>query len=216
MLIDGAIPPGAAVSQVRLAKQLGVSTTPMREAMRLLEGEGLLVFEANRRVRASLISPAGVDSTFASRIALESVAVRITVPSLGSHDFADLDTELSAMQQAWRLGDIDSWDSAHQAFHACLVGHVGEPMERAVRWLTDQTERFRRTGLGGAAPATWEAAMAGHRQILDSCRVGDAAGAARLLGVHLGEAALALFEQWDMDHEPVEVRAAIAALDGAR
>ncbi|MTD56557.1 GntR family transcriptional regulator [Amycolatopsis pithecellobii] len=215
MLLDGVIPPGEAVSQVQLAKQLGVSTTPMREAMRLLEGEGLLVFEPNRRMRASPIRPADVDSTFASRIALESVAIRITVPLLETQDLEDLNARLSEMDEAREARDIDSWDSAHQAFHALLVSRVGDPMNRAVRWLADQTERFRRIGFGAAAPTIWESTMAEHRQIVESCRSQDATSAARLLGTHFGHAALALFEQWSLEHEPAEVRAAIAALDSA-
>ena len=58
MLLNGEIVPGTAISQVKLARELGVSTTPLREAMRLLQAEGLLIAEHNRRMRVAPLDPA--------------------------------------------------------------------------------------------------------------------------------------------------------------
>jgi len=62
MLLNGDLPPGSPISQVKLARELGVSATPLREAMRLLQAEGLLVAEHNRRARVASIDPADIDA----------------------------------------------------------------------------------------------------------------------------------------------------------
>lgn len=61
MLLNGEIPAGAILSQVKLARQLGVSTTPLREAMRLLQAEGLLIAEHNRRSQVAPLDPGDID-----------------------------------------------------------------------------------------------------------------------------------------------------------
>ena len=62
MLLNGEIAPGTVLSQVRVARELGVSTTPLREAMRLLQAEGLLVAEHNRRARVASLEPEDIDA----------------------------------------------------------------------------------------------------------------------------------------------------------
>src|SRR3954464_15979178 len=86
MLLNGEIPPGTVISQVKLAKQLGVSTTPLREAMRLVQAEGLLIAEHNQRSRVAPLDPADIDVVYASRILLEAVAISLTVNGLTAED----------------------------------------------------------------------------------------------------------------------------------
>src|SRR3954453_20031039 len=86
MLLNGDLRPGTPISQVRLARELGVSATPLREAMRLLQAEGLLVAEHNRRSRVAPMDPKDIDAVYASRILIEALAIRLAVPRMSEDD----------------------------------------------------------------------------------------------------------------------------------
>ena len=88
-ILQGELAPGATFSQVQLSDQLGVSRTPLREAVRLLQMEGLLRAEPRRRVRVSPLSTEDFEDLYAIRIALESLAVRLTVPQLDQTELAN-------------------------------------------------------------------------------------------------------------------------------
>ena len=80
LIVRGAIAPGSELSQVELARRLGVSTTPLREALRRLEAEGLVDSRRNRRPRVRAFDVEELDSIYAARVLLEWLAVRLTVP----------------------------------------------------------------------------------------------------------------------------------------
>src|SRR3954467_14981008 len=77
LLLNGEIPAGTVLSQVKLARELGVSTTPLREAMRLLQAEGLLIAGPNRGSRVAPMDPKDIDAVYASRILIEALAIRL-------------------------------------------------------------------------------------------------------------------------------------------
>ena len=73
-ILEGEIPPGSAMSQVALADELGVSRTPLREALRMLQCEGLVDAQANRRVTVKPISATDLEELVVMRVALETEA----------------------------------------------------------------------------------------------------------------------------------------------
>ena len=73
-ILDGTLKPGTKLSQVSLAAQLGISRTPLREVLRMLQEEGLVEIEPNQRTRVSGLDPAELDDVYASRILLETLA----------------------------------------------------------------------------------------------------------------------------------------------
>src|SRR5437660_7335913 len=99
-ILDGTMPPGAVLSQVQLAQQLGVSRTPLREALRLLQEERLVVAEHNHRVRVAGINLEELESLYASRIMLEPLALALTIPRLSQSEFDALDQALDDMAAA--------------------------------------------------------------------------------------------------------------------
>src|SRR4051794_27986861 len=79
-ILEGEIAPGSVMSQVALADELGVSRTPLREALRMLQSEGLVDAQTNRRVTVKPISATDLEELVVMRVALETEAVR---PSIG-------------------------------------------------------------------------------------------------------------------------------------
>ena len=101
-ILDGTIPPGTVLSQVQLAQQLGVSRTPLREALRLLQEERLVLAEHNHRVRVADINLEELEALYASRIMLESLALALTVPRLSQGELDALAQVLDDMGTARR------------------------------------------------------------------------------------------------------------------
>src|SRR3979409_583912 len=79
LILDGAIPNGTSISQVELAERLGVSRTPLREAMKMLQAEGLVHAEHNRRAHATSLDVGDIDTVYGCRVLLEATGVLVTV-----------------------------------------------------------------------------------------------------------------------------------------
>ena len=96
-ILDGDLAPGSVMSQVALAEELGISRTPLREALRMLQSEGLVEGEPNRRVRVAPISAKDLEELCVIRITLESEALRLSVPAMTSEDIARLEGYMAEM-----------------------------------------------------------------------------------------------------------------------
>ena len=90
LILDGAIPNGASISQVELAERLGVSRTPLREAMRMLQAEGIVQSEHNRRTHVTALDVGDIDTVYGSRVLLEATGVLVTVPLLDQSRLQEL------------------------------------------------------------------------------------------------------------------------------
>jgi DNA-binding GntR family transcriptional regulator len=209
MLLNGEIVPGTVISQVTLARELGVSTTPLREAMRLLQAEGLLIAEHNRRMRVAPLDPRDIDAVYASRILIEALAIRLTVPTFTPADIAGLHTDLDEMAHAAEAEDISAWEPVHQRFHRALISGCDEALARIIDPVADRTERYRRTSLFRSAARTWEIGNDEHESIVDACTAGDAPLASVYLARHLARSALTVLAKIAPEEDPVAVRSAL-------
>ena len=99
-ILDGRLRPGQEISQLQLAERLGVSRTPLREALRILQNEGLVLAETWRRVGVAPVSADDVVHLYAMRIALELLAVRVSVPQLSASDLDGLAAALDELDRA--------------------------------------------------------------------------------------------------------------------
>jgi DNA-binding GntR family transcriptional regulator len=213
-ILRGELDARAPISQVRLAATLGVSRTPLREALRMLQREGLIDSEPNRRVRVVELSMADLEQVYASRVLLEALAVRLTVPRYTPADTAALGAALAEMNRLLEGGDVDAWESAHRRFHELLRLHAGERIERLARDLADHSERYRRVYM--AEHRAWPAAAREHTAVVEACEAGDGATASARLVRHLARTALTLIALMDPAHEPTPVREALRLVTEGR
>lgn len=212
-ILRGDIPAGTSVSQARLAQQLGVSRTPLREAMRLLEREGLIRAEANHRVSVAGLTIEDFEQVYAMRIALETIGSRLTVPRLTKEDLRHLDGELTRMRAAAEMEDFETFEAPHRAFHAGLVAHAGERLVWGISQLYDHAERYRRA-YALEVPYAWSTTIADHERILDVCRARDTDLATRRLAMHYAVVALTLIAKRAPAYDPVAVRTALSTVTG--
>src|SRR6201991_1921112 len=177
-ILEGELAPGAVMSQVALADDLGVSRTPLREALRMLQSEGLVDAQANRRVTVRPISATDLEELVVMRVALETEAVRLSVGRLEPEDLAALEGRLAEMGHFAEAKDYASWQAPHMAFHRGLTAPAGARVNAMLEQLSDHAERSRRVHTR-RPPRAWQ--TAGHREILDAAKQGDREKAGRLM-----------------------------------
>jgi DNA-binding GntR family transcriptional regulator len=139
------------------------------------------------------------------RIALEAVAIRLTVPTLTSEDFAELEGLMAQMDHYMRQNDQRRMDVPHSAFHARLVGAAGPRVATTLKQLFDHAQRYR-LAYGAMAPGGYEGRRAEHRAILDSAAAGDAGGAAEHLAHHYMQTAMLVIRQLEPEHDAALLR----------
>ena len=130
-ILDGTLSPGTKLSQVSLAAQLGISRTPLREVLRMLQEEGLVEIEPNQRTRVAGLDPAELDDVYASRILLETLALSMTIGHFGAKARAEAKRMLTTMRRAAKTGDFDAWFGAHTDYHRVCTAAAGESMQRS-------------------------------------------------------------------------------------
>lgn len=210
-ILSGELPPGTTFSQVQLATQLGVSRTPLREAIRRLQSERLLWSEHNRRVRVSPLSTTDFEDLYAMRITLDSLAARITVPQLTEDELAALREAHEIATAAATSGDLVAYHEPHRRFHYGLYAHAGDRLIARVEDLWDHADRYRLLYQGHAGERTYlvQLASVDHAAILEAAEDGDAGLCARRIAAHLARTALMTIVRVDHGHDPVRVRAAL-------
>jgi DNA-binding GntR family transcriptional regulator len=206
-VLTGEFVPGSVVSQVELARAYNVSRAPLREALRMLQMEGLVIAEPGRRSRIAAVSAADLEQLYALRITVEALAVRLTVPRLNGKDVARLRELLTEMDDLAHTRDFDSWEVPHRAFHRTLVAGSGERVVGTIEELSDHASRYRRSLL--ELPRAWQIVAGEHRGIVDAVEAGDADVAAGRLAAHLATTALTVCAALNPEHDPAGVREAL-------
>jgi DNA-binding GntR family transcriptional regulator len=212
-ILNGTLPPGESLSQVQLASQLGVSRGPLREAVRMLQREGLVEAEVNRRGRVSSFSIDDLEQLYAMRIVHESLAIRINVPRFTKRDIDALRGCLRRME-ALAGQDLRLWQGVDREFHFTLLAHAGDRLMRTIRELYDHADRYRGLYIKGV-PRALSIAADEHKAIFEASLNGDAALAATHLARHLARTALTVLTHHAPEHDPTTVRAAIRLATGA-
>jgi DNA-binding GntR family transcriptional regulator len=213
-ILDGSLAPGEAMSQVALADELKVSRTPLREALRMLQSEGLVDSEPNRRVRVAHLSIKDVEELYTIRIPLEVTALRLSMPRMTPEDIAELEGYMAAMAHFAADDDYDRWRVPHQAFHRGLTIHSGARFDALLVQLLEHSERYRRMHFGQTFS---DQGTIDHREILDAAKASDADLASALLARHLARTVFEIVELVEPTYELAalrEVLADIAATTG--
>lgn len=184
LILAGTFPAGHALRQDAVADALGTSRIPVREALRLLAAEGLVVIHPHRGAVVSTLSPAEIAELFDLRALLEPDLLRHAVPLQGAADHADAGRILASYAAAIAQRNVDAWGELNTEFHLALYRPAKRPQTLAVvRMLLANTDRYTRLQLAladGTARAQEE-----HAEMLLLCRTSDAAGAARLARRHV-------------------------------
>lgn len=192
--------PGSAISQARLAREFGISRTPLREVLRLLEREGLVEAQHNHRFRVSGFSLDDLVQVCASRIALEGLATRQSMRSMSPAAIEAVEQAMKGMAEAAKAGNYEVWQREHRLFHRILNSGGGTRLVTSIEQLTDYVDRYRRI-YSASAPLAWRAGLRQHERILDAARRFDAEDTSIEVAHHIAEAAFAMVRAVNADQD---------------
>lgn len=144
-ILSNEYPGGYQVLEDHLCDELGMSRTPLREALAQLRSEGMLETLPRRGVRVLPLTARDIADIYEVLSALELLAVRSLAEMENNDKQVDrLQAEVDAMKRALIDDDLDAWAVADERFHRILVDESGNPrLAGAARTLLDQSQRFR-------------------------------------------------------------------------
>jgi DNA-binding GntR family transcriptional regulator len=200
-IVNGDIAPGARLRIETLAAMLGMSHLPIREAIRQLEGVGLVAHVPHRGATVAAISLDDLRQLYEARLLIEPAIIAIAARNFTEVDAADASAALERQAQAER-GRVSSeiW-AAHTDFHFALyrASHATWLL-RLVQPLWDSSQRYRMT----IAPLSSEQrrleAHREHKQLLAACRSHNAERASLVLHNHLVKTANLITDQMNGEH----------------
>jgi DNA-binding GntR family transcriptional regulator len=209
-ILNGNVPVGQPVSQVKLAKELGVSRTPLREALRMLQSEGLIESEHNRRIVVRELKVSELDQIYGMRITLETLAARITIQQVDDAILQRMTRLLQIMSEKLPFSnndDYDSYESHHRAFHHEIISRSGDRLVKTIGELHDHADRYRRyyymQGLFKPLDIRGE-----HAALLDACVKRDPDLLAARLARHYAVTVLGLIARLEPTYDPAATRTA--------
>lgn len=183
-IVDGRLRAGELYSVARLAERLQVSRTPVREALLLLERQGMVRFERNRGARVLESSAHDLDEVFALRLLLEVPAARRAAELLGETELEQLTQILAAMRE--HVGDADerAFMAHDRRFHELLLAAAGNRRLVGVVGSLRDFVRFRGASTVGRG-RDLQAIYDEHVRILDALRAGDPEAVGTAMRDHL-------------------------------
>jgi DNA-binding GntR family transcriptional regulator len=180
-ILDGTLAPGEALRDEALGEALGMSRTPIREALRRLEEEGLVVSTATRRTHVSPVTVKQAREVYPIMATLEGFAVRLAAPQMDADALDAMRAANARLAEALAIPDAGEATAADEAVHMAFVTRCGndeliavlEDLRSKVRriervfWGTDETDR---------TPSVHD-----HAALIDALVAGDVAGAEQAL-----------------------------------
>ena len=199
-ILNGTHPPDSRIIETRIARELGTSQAPVREALRGLEALGVVEITPFRGARVRRPSRREIIEAYAVRSTLESLAARLAVPGMSDADLAELSGAMDAMRAAARKDDGHGVAEADARFHGRIVELAENgTLERVWRSL----EPFARTYLTLAVPGAdpnWSAEL--HAPILAALERRDPEAVVAALQRHFDEVSENMARRWPDDGVP--------------
>ena len=184
-ILAGRLGPGDRIRQEEIAKRLGTSRIPVREALRQLETEGLVTLVPHSGARVAVMDFAGFSELYRMREELEPMAIAESAPRLSDEQIERL-RELLAVVESSAESDINRWLEYDRLFH--LASYEAAPLPQAVAMIErfwNQTQQYRRAFLSAARPMNLPIVNAEHLLIMDALARRDGKDAADLQRLHI-------------------------------
>jgi DNA-binding GntR family transcriptional regulator len=182
-ILSGELRPGQAVPQEAVASRFGVSRVPVREALKILEGEGLVTYAPHRGYAVAELSVDDLVEVYRIRTLLEGEAVRAAVPRLTDDDLERLAVLTAECEAADQALDVTTMTAANRDLHFALFELAGLPrLVRLLGALWDATDVYRSVYYADADSRA--VVVAEHREVLEALRRRDASLAVAVLDEH--------------------------------
>jgi DNA-binding GntR family transcriptional regulator len=182
-ILSGAIGPGQRIRQEDIAERLGVSRLPVREALRMLEVEGLTELETNKGARVPALDQQEVDVLYRMRERLEPLAIALSIPVLDDRTVAELGDIQCRIEANTDVAEFLELDRQFhlRSYSACSVGQLRSTVTR----LWNVTQHYRRMFMAISGQQRRWIVNAEHRLLLDAVQRRDTTDAERYLAGHI-------------------------------
>ncbi|WP_333840809.1 GntR family transcriptional regulator [Pelomicrobium sp.] len=203
MIVQGELAPGARLNERVLCQQLGISRTPLREALKVLAAEGLVELLPNRGAVVTQLTLRAVQEIFEVMGALERLAGELVCRNATEADIAEIRALHYQMMVYYARGDLAGYFRYNQQIHLKLVESTGNATLAATyRNLNAHVRRARY--MANLSRERWDKAVQEHEEILDALMKRDSARLQGLLQDHLGHKMLVVLEALNAPSAPAQ------------
>ncbi|MDK3074996.1 GntR family transcriptional regulator [Sedimentitalea sp. JM2-8] len=187
MIVSGELPPGEKIRVSELAEDLDVSLTPLREALKILDKDGLVELMTNRGARVSEISVEGTRSLFEVNSRIEALAAELAASRITEREMQTLEELHARMRDRHEAGDLPDYFDLNRQIHDLVVEAAKNPELARIRTgLAFHVERAR--FLSVASEGHRGKSMQDHERLMAALRLRDAAAAHDVWREHLERA----------------------------
>ena len=184
-IISTALRPGDMVHERDLAQTLGVSRTPVREALQALQDEGWLSVIPRKGSMVRPLSRMEIEEVLQIRSIIASASIILTGGQVNPNDLAYLHSTVARQEKAAGEQDYNSFMDADMEFHLAIVRLTGN--RRLVGITGDLLDNFRRIGIQVLQLGDFSGAIKGHRDVLEALERGETEDARHLMIEHIGQ-----------------------------
>jgi DNA-binding GntR family transcriptional regulator len=197
-IINQQLEPGERMMEIQMAEEMGVSRTPVREAIRKLELEGLVVMVPRKGAYVAGLSLKDVADVFEIRRALEGLAAELAVDRITDDELEKLERYLVKIGEEIERGDLNKVVETDTDFHTLLYqASRNQRLSQIINNLREQIQRFRATSL--SQPGRMKEAVEEHRKIVEAISSRDGETARRLAQEHIENAENSMMNVIQMD-----------------
>lgn len=190
-ILKGDLKPGERLMELQLASKLGVSRTPIREAIRMLEQEGLAVTTPRKGAEVAKMTLKDMEDVLEIRDALDELAVRIACQKISDEQLKQLEDMKELFEKSTQTGNVKKIAEADVTFHYVIYEATGNPkLVTLLNNLREQVYRYRVEYIKD--PKNYPTLIAEHEAILESLKNRDVKNAVEAMHVHVANQAEAV------------------------
>lgn len=200
LIIEGDLRPGEKISEKLLCDQFAVSRTPLREALKILMTEGLVLLTPNRGASVAELTIADLEELFPIIGALEALSGELACQTITDEEIATARELQAEMVECYQQGDLHRYFEVNEAVHSLIVG--ASRNTTLAQMMRNASGRVRRARyMANLSKDRWTAAVAEHEAILAALSKRDASRLGPLLKTHIANKFAALREALLRDQE---------------
>jgi DNA-binding GntR family transcriptional regulator len=191
-ILSGRLRPGDKLTEEQLAQELGVSRSPVREALRLLESDGFVELQPRRGAFVARLTAQEAAELFEVREAIEVLIAKLAARRQNPAAIAQMEMILEKRRPAIRRKDKETLTELNTQFHQLLaIAGENETAERLLVWLRNKSERMYASYVLERSHNSWLE----HQALLDAVKAGDEELAMELASEHVANARAAYLEE---------------------
>jgi DNA-binding GntR family transcriptional regulator len=191
LIVRGDLAPGEPLLEADLSDALGISRTPLREALKQLASEGLVELRLNRSAIVAPLRAAELAALFEAVSGIERYAAELAAVRMNERDIGRLDALQQRIEWHHDRGELRDYFEVNQQIHGAIVCFAGNGVLKATHdMLMPRVERARFLAL--SVRGRWDESVHEHRDILAALKARDAGRAGALLGHHVRRTGLVM------------------------